>query len=112
MGVRVIRWPDFPRWIQDVQLDGKVYALRVSWNSRMGTWVMDIYTGDGQALMQGIRVVAGWPLLPRGAREGLPPGELFVVNVAGRYRQDPGRRSMGESGDMQLIYIEAENDAV
>lgn len=108
MTTRVIPWPQAPHWTMDVQLSGAVYTLRGRWNTRMGTWLLDLETGDGVRLLSGVRVVLEYPLLPRWRSDAMPPGELFVVCPTGRCNTDPGRDDIGRDASLRFVYTVAD----
>lgn len=108
MSTQAIPWPRGSRWTMDVQLDRRIYTISAAWNTRMGTWALDLDTADGVRLLTGVRVVLERALLPRWRTEQMPPGELYVVCPTGRCRQDPGRESIGlDDAPMRFVYMEA-----
>jgi hypothetical protein len=111
MAIRTIPIPNGPRWIMDVQLEGEIYTLRGTWNSRAEYWLLDIETADGDRLISGIRLVLGWPLLFDQHKDDLPPGELFVVAPGNERKEDPDRDSF-EDGSMKLVYVSSDYETV
>lgn len=110
MTTRVIPFPLIARWVQDVQLDGRVFTIRGWWNTRMGTWLLDLETADGVRLLSGVRVVLEYPLLPVWRTEDMPSGELFVVCPTGRCRQDPARTNIGPDENLRFVYFAPDED--
>lgn len=105
MSIRTIVFPNFPAWVQDVALDGKIYTLAARYNTRMRSWLLDIETSDGVHLIDGLRLVLNERLLePQRYDPRLPPGELLVVSPSGAARHDPDLVSMY---NMRLVYVEA-----
>lgn len=68
---------------QLTQLEGFEYLLRFIWSDRELCWYMNIADQDGNPLAYGIRLVCGVPLLRGFADPRLPPGMLYVTNLAG-----------------------------
>lgn len=94
MSLRRIKFFNAIDWVQDVELEGRVYTLRAKYNVRQDTWHMDIDTVDGVAILRGLRLVVNWPLLyPFRYKSELPPGELFVLRVGEDATTDPMRDS-------------------
>lgn len=107
MAIRTIDFPDAPRFVQSVQLDGRVYVLRLNWNGRFDSWFLDIEQADGTVLLLSVRVVLGYPLLFGFDHDDrLPPGEFFAICPTGRCRRDPSRDSFdSEDGALRFVYI-------
>lgn len=82
-------------------LDGSWYGFRLSFNTRMQGWYLDLETTDGTLLAAGLRVAVGTDLLRPFGDGRLPPGQLFAVDVEGQDR-DPSR--YGLSGPIALVY--------
>ena len=52
-----------PEWeLQDVELDGEAWNLRLFWNDRAERWQMDMVSADGTRAIYGTRMVPNWPL--------------------------------------------------
>ena len=111
MALREIPFPDSPRWVQDVQLDGAVYTIRMSWNTRGGLWLMDLETADGDRIVSGVRLVLGYPLIGFIRDDRLPPGDFFVLCPSGQANKDPGRDSFRGGCQYSLIYAD-ESEAI
>jgi hypothetical protein len=107
MALLRLQFPDAPRWVQTVQLEGDIYTLSADYNVRADTWTMDIATADGETIVQGIRLVLNWPLLRAvDYDDRLPPGEFSVLDPTGRATEDPGRFSFRDDGYV-LTYQES-----
>lgn len=85
----------------EVQLDGRLYSLRLQWDGK--SWYLTLTDADGAVLRAGIRVVANWPLLRLGVDPRLPPGELMALRTAGD--ADPVLEELGSA--VSLVYAEA-----
>jgi hypothetical protein len=89
-----------------VPLDGAFYAFRQRYNERAGTWMLDILTGDGAVLAQGIALRADAPVnLHLRARDGMLQGALMPLDTSGAGR-DPGIGELGAR--VRLIYLSPE----
>lgn len=91
----------------EVDLDGDVYNLGLSWNEEGQLWTMSLRDLDGVVLLSGIALVANWPLLRQVRRPELPPGEFAIVAPAGS-RLD---RQSFASGAATLWYFSPEDPA-
>jgi len=70
------------RWEMQVDLSGKRYTFRVSYNARQDAWVMSISDSNGELLIAGLRLVPGVDFLKkyRASVPALPPGELRLLD--------------------------------
>ncbi len=88
-----------------VKLDGVKYTFAFRFNNRAGRWMMDIKTADGMVIVAGIIMLAGVDFLAQFmARVDLPPGNLFLLNLADE-NATPGRDDLG--ANVLLLYQEA-----
>ena len=102
--VRIVTQP-MPNTTQRVQLSGVTYSIRLLWSQRGSCWHMDLSDGDGELLLGGLRVVTHIPLLaPHRYLEGLPPGDLMLVDVRGVVGGKPTLEDMGTR--FRLYYFE------
>ena len=105
--VRVIDFPSGPSWRQRVQLQGRSYILRASWNTHAGQWLFSV-SDRNDLLIFSHPLVLDNPMMGGVMTDRRPPGEFFVVSPSGDARLDPGRGSFGEDG-YRLIYVEADS---
>jgi hypothetical protein len=101
--------PGIPSYRQRTVLDGREYVLELRWSQREERWYLDLRTAAGDLLAGAIKLVTGWPLLYRFRTvEGLPPGELMVVDL----RADAADPGLDELGDVALLcYLTADEIA-
>lgn len=66
-------------FVQSAVLDGTVYKLHFSWNSRASQWSVDIRNSSNEDIVRGIAIVPNFPLLHQYERNGVPMGELLAV---------------------------------
>lgn len=90
----------------ETELDGTTYQLTFSWNARAGQWYLDVRDASGGDLVLGLPLVVDFPLLQTyRSVEGLPPGELLVVDLEGR----GGQPGLGEwNSRYQVLYYDTE----
>lgn len=84
----------------EVDMDGTLYSLRISWNERANCWFMDLYlpTQDASvAVALQCPLVCGY-LLTLGVWTNAPKGQLCVIG-----ERDPQRYDW--DGRAKLIYI-------
>lgn len=67
----------------DVSLEGVAYKFRVKWNHRGQYYTLDILDKEESELVAGMKLALNAQLLRTHPGRGLPPGELFVIDVSG-----------------------------
>jgi hypothetical protein len=94
---------------QRTRLDGREYLLRFAWNQREERWHLSIFDEAEQPIVQGLKLVANWPLLRfYRADPRCPPGELWVMDLSGD-GSPPGFDELGEGLRCELTYVPAED---
>lgn len=93
--------PDFSF---QIDLDGTIFGFRFCYNERTDRWSMSISDGVGNPIVSGIAVVTNWKLLQRFKTPGLPPGQLFTMDITGG-NTEPGEVNFGDT--VLLCYSEA-----
>lgn len=63
---------------QTIDLDGTPFKLRMTWNTRLASWYMDILTKDLQPILLGIGLVSSYLLLDEWSMDGLPKGDFYL----------------------------------
>jgi len=86
---------------QTIDLEGRVYLFRFSWNARIARWSLGIYTEAGDRIHVGILLVPGVHLLRKVADERRPPGILYILSTSGT---PPGLYDLGPGLDSRLVY--------
>lgn len=90
-------------WSESVNLDGVVYRLTFTWNTRSSSWSMTIAENDGTPIVSGIKLLPQISLLQRHKDERLPPGVLYAFDVIdGDNAERPTKSELGAK--LQLIY--------
>lgn len=97
--LRIVTTP-YPDTTQRVELDGVVYTLRLRWSQRGECWHFDLADSDGVAILSGIRMVTGFPLLYRFRHLPVPPGEFYFFDL----RDAGGMPTLDEMGDRYRFY--------
>lgn len=90
---------DSPRLTQITSLDGRDYVFTFDWNAREGKWLMELATADGVPLIQGVKLVANFPILRTLADDLRPPGLLYLTTPDGL---DPDLQTIS---DARLVYV-------
>lgn len=99
--------PDRAYTSQRINLDGRTYTLKLSWNQGQGSWYLSLYDSEETPLAQSVRLVSNWPLLryyqsdPR-----VPPGELVAQDLTGD-GSAPGFDELGIGKRVELTYFSA-----
>lgn len=97
---------------QTVTLDGVVYRMTFTWNTRRLAWDLSIGLSDGTPLVQGVKILPQLDLLGRHRDIRLPKGTLLSVDVQETdVAIRPEKSQLGTK--LRLLYwTEAENDAL
>lgn len=81
--------------------DNAVYFVHLAYNSETDSWAIGLLDANSQLLIDGLSIVANYPLLSRVRQPAFPPGE--IVAVAPLSREEITYDSL-VNGDTQLIY--------
>lgn len=96
---------DSPFYTQKCPLDGTQYQLTFRWNHRTKTWSLDLDDSAGTAIVHGMRLMVGVPILNRyHYLDSCPPGELIVTSQTSD-DSPPGLEDLADGARCQLIYI-------
>jgi hypothetical protein len=99
--------PGVPYFTQKTRLDGRDYLLRFAYNERAERFSLSIYDESDEPLIEGLWLVANWPLLRHYRHDArLPPGELWVSDLTGD-GSPPRLDELGEGRRCELTYFEA-----
>jgi hypothetical protein len=102
--------PLLPHYDLTTTLDGVSYTLEFRWNTRDSSWFMSIRLEDGTDVVNGVKVVVGYPLGFRSRHASRPPGMFQALDTSGK-KQDPGINDLGAR--VRLYYFDlAEVNAV
>jgi hypothetical protein len=99
--------PSQPSIKLSTALDGVTFFLALVWNERDGRWYLDVSDYAEEPIIEGVRVVVGWPLLKRVVDTRRPAGDLIAIDLTGA-REDPGE-DWGER--WRLVYVDAASRA-
>lgn len=106
---------------QTTTLDGRDYILRFLFNQREATWFLSVFDEQEDPIVEGVKIVANWPLLRLVQDARAPAGVLFAfdttapdaVIAAGEktLAEDPG---LGDLGERVILtyFTRAEIDAL
>lgn len=98
--------PSEPSIRLSTTLDGITFFIDLKWNARDSHWFFSLYDYAEVAIVEGLRVVIGWPLLLRVSDQRRPSGELYFISADGDNSADPGE----ELGDrLQMIYVDGDS---
>lgn len=90
-----------PHFVQQTQLNGVTYTIRIHWNEREEAFYMELGDIEGNPIVASRKLVANWGLLFRVTDERKPVGDIFCVDQTGQ-GVDPGLDDLGER--VLLIY--------
>lgn len=99
----LIPFKDPSCWRQQIQLTNSIYFLNFTWNALNEFWVMDVYDGNENPLVVGVKIVVNVILLGQYVVFGLPAGDIVCQNVVGA-SDFIGRFDMSQN--FQLVYYE------
>lgn len=91
--------------LTEVVLDDETFFLRLSWNSEGQFWTLGVENAYNEVIITGIALVPDTPLLARYRHLLVPDGELFALTPD---RRDTISREALPSGDVALVYLDAE----
>lgn len=66
-----------------IALDDVTFRVTLTWKTRQEGWYLSLYDVDENELLLGKRLSVDTPLLERYEIDGLPPGELMLVDMEG-----------------------------
>lgn len=95
---------DVPAYEFQVDLDGTLYTLFFSFNTRMNGWTMSISDQNLVPILNGVKLFSGWLPLRQYANEKLPPGKFGVIDTTGE-NKNPDLENFGDG--VVLLYEEA-----
>lgn len=95
---------DLPAYIEQVDLEGRLYFFTFRFNARMDRWIWDIADADQNPIIVGIPVLINQDLLGRFVSNDLPPGKFAAINLSTTQVQ-PNRTLF--STDVELHYEES-----
>jgi len=90
--------------LTEVELEGRTFFLRLSWNSEARLWTLEVQNAQNELLVAGIAVVPDYPLLAQYRHLDLPPGDLVALTPD---RRDTISREALPSGDVALVYVDS-----
>jgi hypothetical protein len=95
---------DLEYYTERVELDGVVFELTFSWNTREEVWMISVADADGVALASGVKIVVDWELFRSVSNADMPEGIMMALDTSGA-GLDPGLTELGER--VILLYQEA-----
>jgi hypothetical protein len=102
--MRKLQTFDSPFYTMRVPLDGTQYQLSFAWNHRTETWSFDLDDASGNAIVHGLRVMTGVPLLARyHYLTSCPPGELVCTSKTPD-DSPPNLEDLADGARCQLVY--------
>lgn len=85
-------------------MDGTVFVLRLTLNSRSNRWTLAIKQEDGTLLIAGIPIIINYPLLESHRFEGMPLGDILCLSESGEDIEPRDTESLGVTHS--LVYRE------
>jgi hypothetical protein len=92
----------------EIELEGSVFFLRMSWNSEGEFWVLGLEDYARNVILAGVRVVPNSPLLSMFRHLPIPLGEIYAVLLAST-REDLLRTDFADDS-AELVYVESTDE--
>ena len=70
-----------------IDIDGTIYTFEFFWNDRASTWVWNIRSEAGDAIVLGIPIRLGVLLTNKYKDTRLPLGEFFAIDISGGWNE-------------------------
>ncbi|MFA6605159.1 MAG: hypothetical protein WCS88_04135 [Patescibacteria group bacterium] len=70
-----------PTYDYTIPLGDQTYRLRLRWDQRSESWYLSLSTAADVLLLDGLRMVIGFPLLHQFQHNDKPDGELVLVDT-------------------------------
>ena len=78
-----------------VELEGVVFLLSFTYNTRAARWFVSFGDTEGTPLREGIKLVSNWELTQTWVQQGRPAGGVYAINPEND--DDPVRDTLGTS---------------
>lgn len=91
-----------PVYDYTIDLDDVMIRYRLVWRERQEGWYLDVWDADGNAVLAGVRMNVGWPVLWRYRSAALPPGQLMLVDTSGGMVPPTSYDTLGQQ--YRLVY--------
>ena len=108
MAQQLASFPDYPQHTFTTTWGDISAKVRLTWRERLGSWYLDIFDEDDNAIVTGRRVSPRFLPLAGLALVGLPDDVLPYIDAG--VRSDPYQRS--ELGDSVRLILLAESELV
>lgn len=92
----------------EIELEGNVYYIHLSWNSEGEFWVLGLQDYTRAVVLAGVLVVPNVPLLTMFHHLAIPAGEIYAVLMDDTREQF--LRTDFADGSGHLVYIEEGED--
>lgn len=102
----VIPFFDAPSFREEITLEGTPYVFQFSWNYAGSFWSLSIFDRDSNPLVLGIRLVLNYEHIKRHPIIGMPPGELYVIDI-NEGSSDIAYEDLTSNGRCQVVYVES-----
>ena len=98
---------DIPAYDFQAELEGTLFGFNLQWNERGQFWSLDLADANGVTLLNGLKLVTGYPLLIQYRNRNLPRGEILCVDTSGE-NKSPGIDDFGTR--ILMVYRESTTD--
>ncbi len=67
----------------DIELEDTTYIIGLYYLERTDSWYFNIFDSARSALLTGVRLSIDYPIFKHKVREGLPPGQIMLLDTSG-----------------------------
>lgn len=84
---------------QEIELNGTIFVLIMSWNVLKEFWTLSLFTRDLMPIVLGIKVVNQFNLTEQLVQEGMPSGDILCQSIIGSFEKIR-RNDLGEFSEL------------
>lgn len=96
--------PEYAYSEVDVTLGGQSYTIEYTFNDIDESWRMSLYTGEGELIIAGIKIMPNALLLRKHALEEFAHGDIACVRLSPNTRRPPTFENLGFEKEYTLVY--------
>tara|TARA_R110000803_G_scaffold13482_1_gene37859 strand:- start:9320 stop:9661 length:342 start_codon:yes stop_codon:yes gene_type:complete len=96
-------------YVFTTSIEDFTYSFRVRWNTREGSWRLDIREVDGTPIVQGLKLAPNQNLTKGYKDSRLPEGNLYILDIDGLGSR-PTFESLGDTQKLFYLTKEEEDD--
>lgn len=102
--MKEIKIRDKSNFSQRISLENITYLLRITFNTRLRGWYLDLSDVNGEPIYQGIKITPQTNLTYRFIKDDAPSGDFVCIRVTNT-EQPLDRDNFGFDKDYSLVYF-------